>query len=148
VMEEHRRWFTGKASPVLFYWGSFDLAIARYNGVPCDPPKGGGYLFRVAECETNWAAGFWPGSGAANYSAFYAYGYPQPAGIENAPVRPEGAFWSAEMREFLLPYEDARKHPDPDAAVRAFLQSTYEATANLSSWDRELLELTAIPAPR
>jgi uncharacterized protein DUF5996 len=148
VLEEHRRWYTGKASPVLFYWGSFDLATARYNGIPCAPPKGGGYLFRVAECETNWAAGFWPGSGAANYSAFYAYAYPQPAGIEHAAVQPEHAFWSAEMREFLLPYDDVRTSADPDAALRAFLQSTYEAAADLSGWDRDLLELKAIPAPR
>lgn len=148
IMEEHRRWFTGKASPVLFYWGSFDLAVARYNGVPCAPPKGGGYLFRVAECETNWAAGFWPGSGAAAYPAFYAYAYPQPTGIEQAVVQPEQAFWSAEMREFLLPYEDVRSLPDSDAVFRAFLQSTYEAAADLAGWDRELLELKAIPAPR
>jgi hypothetical protein len=148
VMEEHRRWFTGKTSPVLFYWGSFDLAIARYNGIPCAPPKAGGYLFRVAECETNWAAGFWPGSGAADYSAFYAYAYPQPAGIEQASVQPAQAFWSAELREFLLPYEDVRTAPDPDAAVRAFLQSTYVAAAELSGWDRELLEMKAIPKPR
>jgi hypothetical protein len=148
VMEERRRWFTGKASPVLFYWGSFDLAIARYNGVPCAPPQAGGYIFRVAECETNWAAGFWPGSGAAAYSAFYAYAYPQPAGIEQAVVEPEHAFWSTEMREFLLPYEDMRTLPDPDTALRAFLQSTYEAAADLGGWDRELLELKAIPAPR
>ncbi|MFN8662454.1 MAG: DUF5996 family protein [Thermomicrobiales bacterium] len=148
VMEEHRRWFTGKASPVLFYWGSFDLATARYNGIPCAPPKGGGYLFRVAECETNWTAGFWPGSGAAPYSAFYAYAYPQPAGIENTPVQPGRAYWSADMREFLLPYEDVRTAPDPGAALRTFLQSTYEAAADLSGWDRDLLELKAIPAPR
>ena len=148
VMEEQRRWFTGKASPVLFYWGSFDLALARYNGIPCAPPKGGGYLFRVAECETNWTAGFWPGSGAAPYSAFYAYAYPQPAGIENAAVHPGRAYWSGEMREFLLPYEDVRTAPDPGAALRTFLQSTYEAAADLSGWDRDLLELKAIPAPR
>ena len=148
VLAEHRRWFTGKASPVLFYWGSFDLAVARYNGVPCAPPKGGGYLFRVAECETNWAAGFWPGSGAAQYPAFYAYAYPQPAGIEQAAVQPEAGFWSTEMREFLLPYEDVRTLADPDAALRAFLQSTYEAAAGLGGWDRELLELTSIPTPR
>jgi hypothetical protein len=148
VMEEHRRWFTGKVSPVLFYWGSFDLAIARYNGIPCAPPKGGGYLFRVAECETNWAAGFWPGSGAADYAAFYAYAYPQPDGIEQSKVQPDQAFWSSEMREFLLPYEDVRSLSDPDAAVRAFLQSTYEAAADLGGWDRERLDLQAIPAPR
>lgn len=148
VLEEYRRWYTGKASPVLFYWGSFDLATARYNGIPCAPPKGGGYLFRVAECETNWTAGFWPGSGAAPYAAFYAYAYPQPAGIEQAAVQPEGAVWNTEMREFLLPYDEVRTLPDPDSAVRSFLESTYEAAADLSGWDRELLELKAIPVPR
>jgi hypothetical protein len=148
VMEEHRRWFTGKASPVLFYWGSFDLATARYNGIPCAPPKGGGYIFRVAESETNWAAGFWPGSGAVDYPAFYAYAYPQPAGIEHAAVEPKQAVWSTDLREFLLPYDDMRTLPDPDAALRAFLQSTYEAAADLSGWDRDRLELQAIPVPR
>ncbi len=148
VLEEYRRWFTGKASPVLFYWGAFDLATARYNGVPCAPPKGSGFIFRVSECETNWTAGFWPGSGAAAFAAFYAYSYPQPVGIEQARVKPDDAFWSTEMREFLLPYEAMRNYPDPDAALRAFLESTYAAGADRSGWDRESLELKAIPAPR
>ncbi|MFT4037805.1 MAG: DUF5996 family protein [Thermomicrobiales bacterium] len=148
VLESHRQWFTGKASPVLFYWGSFDLATARYNGVACAPPKHGGYLFRVAECETNWTAGFWPGSGAAPYPAFYAYAYPQPDGIETAAQLPDGALWSTDMREFLLPYEAMRASADPDATLWAFLQSTYEAAAELEGWDRAALEIAKIPRPR
>jgi hypothetical protein len=104
VMWEHRTWFTGKASPVQFFWGSFDLAAARYNGEPCAPPPDSGYIYRVAENEKNWAAGFWPGSGPIDYPAFYAYMYPQPDGLSEAPIAPDAAFWSAEMREFILPY--------------------------------------------
>ena len=148
VIEEHRQWFTGKTSSALFYWGSFDLSVARYNGAPCAPPALGGYLRRVAECETNWTAGFWPGSGAISYPAYYAYAYPQPAGFEHAPVQPRGAAWNAEMGEYLLPYDDVRAAADPTAALRAFLQSTYEAAANLGGWDRSALEITQIPRPR
>lgn len=148
VAERHRQYYTGKTSGVLFYWGGFDLAIARYNGVPCDPPQNGGYIFRVAESETNWTAGFWPGSGKADYSAFYAYAYPQPEGITAAEVRPAAAFWSADMREFLLPYDAVRTADDPDQALLEFFQSTYEAAATYGKWDRERLELREIPRPR
>lgn len=148
VMEEHRQWFTGKVSPVSFYWGSFDLAIARYNGAPCAPPAKGGYLRRVAECETNWTAGFWPGSGATMYPAFYAYAYPQPDGFDNAAMQPDAAVWSSAMGEYLLPYDAVQASPDPDGALRAFLDATYDAAANLGAWDRGALELRAIPRPR
>ncbi|MCA9876346.1 MAG: hypothetical protein KC442_01135, partial [Thermomicrobiales bacterium] len=111
-------------------------------------PAHGGYLRRVAECETNWTAGFWPGSGAAPYPAYYAYAYPQPNGFETAPVQPNGAAWSQDFGEFLLPYEDVRTAADPAGALYAFLQSTYEAAANLGGWDRAALEITQIPRPR
>ncbi|MGH2614152.1 MAG: DUF5996 family protein [Thermomicrobiales bacterium] len=147
VMWEHRTWFRGKASPVHWYWGSFDLAATRHNGEPADPPPGG-YIFRVAEDEKNWAGGFWTGSGPVNYPAFYAYMYPQPDGLPQASIDPETAFWSAEMREFLLPYDAVRTADDPDAALMSFLQSTYAAGADLAGWDRDRLELKEIPRPR
>ena len=147
VMAEHRRWFRGKASPVHWYWGSFDLAATRHSGRPADPPPGG-YIFRVAEDEENWAAGFWPGSGPVDYPAFYAYVYPQPDGYPEAAVEPDAAFWSAEMREFLLPYDAVRTADDPEAALTAFLQSSYVAGAELASWDRARLEFAEIPKPR
>lgn len=148
VAERHRQYFTGKTSGVLFYWGGFDLAIARYNGEPCAPPPHGGYIFRVAESETNWTAGFWPGSGKADYSCFYAYAYPQPEGITTAKLQPDAAFWSDDMREFLLPYDAVRTADDPDQALLEFLQSTYDAAATYGKWDRERLELREIPRPR
>jgi hypothetical protein len=147
VMWEHRSWFRGKASPVHWYWGAFDLAATRHNGEPADPPPGG-YIFRVAEDEKNWAGGFWTGSGPIDYPAYYAYMYPQPDGLPEATVAPVAAFWSAEMREFLLPYDAVRTADDPEAALMAFLQSTYAASADLAGWDREGLELKEIPKPR
>jgi Family of unknown function (DUF5996) len=148
VMWEHRAWFRGKASPVHWYWGSFDLTATRHNGEPAAPPPGGGYIYRVAEDEKNWAAGFWPGSGSIDYPAFYAYMYPQPDGLAEAALAPEAAFWSAEMREFLLPYDAVRAADDPEAALMDFLQSTYVVSADLAGWDRERLELKEIPKPR
>lgn len=147
VMAEHRRWFRGKASPVHWYWGSFDLAVSRHNGEPAAPPPGG-YIYRVAEDEKNWAGGFWPGSGPVDYPAYYAYMYPQPDGLLEARIAPDAAFWSEEMHEFLLPYDAVRTADDPEAALMAFLQSTYAACADLAGWDRARLELKEIPKPR
>jgi hypothetical protein len=148
VMWEHRAWFTGKASPVHFYWGGFDLTATRHNGEPALVPPGRDYIYRVAENEANWAGGFWPGSGAVDYPAFYAYMVPSPDGLPEAAIAPEAAFWSAEMGEFLLPYDDVRTADDPEAMLMEFLQSTYAASADLAGWDREKLELKAIPKPR
>lgn len=148
VAAEHRRWFVGKASPVQFYWGSFDLSVTRYSGRPHPASPGSGYIYRVAESEQNWAAGFWPGSGVVDYPAYYAYAYPQPDGIAEAAVAPEAAFWSGGMREFLLPYEAVRAADDSATALTAFLQSTYAASATFGDWDRARLEIAEIPRPR
>jgi hypothetical protein len=147
VMAEHRSWFRGKASPVHWFWGSFDLAATRHSGKPADPPPGG-YIYRVAEDEENWAGGFWPGSGPVDYPAYYAYVYPQPDGLPEAAIEPDAGFWSSEMREFLLPYDAVRTADDPEGALMAFLQSTYVAGAELGGWDRERLEFAEIPKPR
>ena len=148
VMWEHRAWYRGKASPVHWYWGSFDLNATRHSSRPAQPPPHGGYLLRVAEDEENWAAGFWPGSGPIDYPAFYAYVYPQPDGMPQARVEPEAAFWSAEMRELILPYDAVRTTADPEAALLTFLESSYVAGAELAGWDRERLEYQEIPRPR
>ncbi len=147
VMGEHRSWFRGKASPVHWFWGSFDLAATRHNGEPAEPPPGG-YIYRVAEDEKNWAGGFWPGSGPIDYPAFYAYIYPQPDGLPEATIAPDAAFWSEEMHEFLLPYDAVRTADDPEGALMTFLQATYSAGADLAGWDRERLEFREIPKPR
>jgi hypothetical protein len=148
VMWRHRAWFRGKASPVHWYWGSFDLNATRHSGRPAQPPPNGGYLMRVAEDEENWAAGFWPGSGPIDYPAFYAYVYPQPDVLPEAAIEPETAFWSTEMREFILPYDAVRTAADPEDALLRFLQSSYAAGAELAGWDRERLEYQQIPRPR
>ncbi len=92
------------------------------------------YSHEVASC------GFWPGNAQLPEPAFYAYIYPEPAGFRNAPVRPDGAFYHAELMEFVLPYEVVRQAPAPDAVLLEFLQSTYDAAADLAGWDRQALE--------
>lgn len=148
VMWEHRTWFVGKASPVHFFWGAFDLTATRHNGDPAPAYPERGYIYRVAEDEANWAGGFWPGSGPVDYPAFYAYMVPQPAGLPEAKIAPDAAFWLAEMSEFLLPYDAIRTADDPEAMLLDFLQSSYVASADLAGWDRGRLELKEIPRPR
>ena len=147
VMGDHRAWFRGKASPVHWFWGSFDLTATRHNGERCEPPPDSGFIYRVAEDEKNWAAGFWPGSGPVDDPAFYTYMYPQPDGLPEASIAPDAAFWSAEMREFLLPYDAVRTADDPEGTLLTFLQSTYAVCADLAGWDRTRLEYEEIPQP-
>ena len=145
VMKIFRARFIGKCSPVHFFWGAPDLAVTRFSGRPAPAHPGGvpnlpdaiareAYSHEVSSC------GFWPGGGPVAYPAFYAYAYPEPDGFSQAPVRPDGAFYSAELREFLLPYDRVRESADPDRTLLEFLQSTYEAAANLGHWDRRALE--------
>ena len=148
VMWVHRSHFVGKASPVHFFWGAFDLTATRHSGDPAPVPAGKGFIYRCAENEANWAGGFWPGSGPVDYPAFFAYVVPEPPGFAAAKVSPGGAAWSAEMHEFLLPYDAVRLDADPEARLMEFLQSTYEAGATLAGWDRSRLEIDEIPHPR
>lgn len=148
VMWRHRSHFTGKASPVHFFWGGFDLTATRHSGRPVTVKPDSGYIYRVAENEENWAAGFWPGSGAVNDAAYYAYMVPKPDSYEAAQIAPSPAFWSGELGEFILPYAAVRSAADPDAMLRDFLQSTYVAGADLAKWDRQRLEIETIPQPR
>src|SRR6202030_1613754 len=123
VMNEFRSRFIGKCSPVHFFWGSFDLACSRFSGRPAPPRKGvissEGYSHEVI------SAGFWPGGGAIKGAAYYAYAAPQPTGLADEPARPGAAFWSKELSEFILMYEDVRRAPSPGAALLEFLESTY-----------------------
>jgi hypothetical protein len=145
IFKTFRARFLGKASPVHFFWGSFDLAVTRFSGRPAPPhpggvPNVGDWVMREAYSHEVSSAGFWPGGPASPQAAFYSYAYPVPAGFGERPVRPAGAFYGQEMGEFFLPYEAARSAPDPAAAVLDFLESTYEAAADLAGWDREALE--------
>ena len=145
ALAEFRSGFVGKCSPVHFFWGSFDLAVTRFSGRRAPEHPGGipNLADRVAreaysrECSS---CGFWPGSGAVQEPAFYAYAYPEPAGYPEHPVRPRDAYYSREMREYILPYEAVRRAPDPDRMLAEFFGSTYEAAAELGRWDRPELE--------
>lgn len=143
VMQEFRTHFLGKVSPVHFFWGSFDLACTRFSGRTAPTHPGGapncgdwvmveGYSHELSSC------GFWPGGG--DEGAFYSYAYPTPDGFSEYPVGPEGAFYSEEFGQFLLPYEAVRTAADPEKAVREFLHTTYEAAAELGKWDRDALD--------
>jgi hypothetical protein len=145
VFYRFRTGFLGKASPIHLFWGSFDLAATRFSGRAAPKHPGGmpGLPDNVA-CEAysheEASVGFWPGSDAFPHAAFYAYAYPEPAGYAEARVAPDQAAWNPDMREFILPYAAVRAAPDPDAALLAFCQSTYDAAADLANWDRDALE--------
>jgi hypothetical protein len=146
VLARFRTGFLGKASPVHFFWGSFDLAVTRFSGRPAPPHPGGvphlpDAVAREAYSHEVSSAGFWPGGGGpVEYAAFYSYAYPAPQGFASAAVRPEQAFFSRELGGFILPYDAVRAASDPEGALMEFLQSTYEAAANLGHWDRAALE--------
>jgi len=139
VMEEHRARFRGKTSPVHFFWGTFDLANARFSGTPVVPPPNASLIERIGGDAEQICGGFWPGDERLSEPAFYAYAYPKPAGIEAAPVRPRGADWNAEMGEFILPYEAVRLMADPRRAILDFLESTYDVGAAKLGWSRDLV---------
>ena len=145
VFEESRAAFIGKASPVHFFWGSFDLAWSRFSGRPA-PPREGPAFMQEAYSHEVISHGFWPGSGPIQEPAFYGYCVPAPAGYEEMPVRPAAAYYHRELGEFILPYEAVRTAPDPDAALREFVDSSYAGAATLAGWDRGALERTPLPA--
>jgi hypothetical protein len=145
VLKNFRTGFLGKCSPVHFFWGSFDLAVTRFSGRRAPPfpgtaPGVAPEVMREAYSHEVSSAGFWAGGNGTDYAAFYSYTYPAPAGFREFAVQPAGAFFSEPLGEFLLPYEIVRTAADPEAALLAFLQSTYEAAAVTANWDRAALE--------
>jgi hypothetical protein len=149
VFKTFRGRFTGKASPVHFFWGGFDLATTRFSGRPAPTHPGGvpncadwvmheAYSHEVSSC------GFWPDG--SEEGSFYSYAYPEPAGFRDWPV-PEGAHYDDDLREFILPYRFVRTSADPDATLLAFLQSTYEAASETASWNRVALEAAPSSTP-
>lgn len=144
VFTRFRAGYNGKVSPVHFFWGAFDLAVTRFSGrtAPTHPggaPNCADWVMVEAYSHEVSSAGFWPGAGLGE-AAFYAYAYPGPEGFGEYAVKPEAAYYHQELGEFILPYEAVRSASDPDAALLDFLQSTYEAAAELQNWDREGLE--------
>jgi Family of unknown function (DUF5996) len=145
VLSAFRARFIGKCSPVHLFWGAPDLAVTRFSGRRAPQHPGGipnlpDWVTRDAYSHEVSSSGFWPGGGPIRYAAFYAYAYPEPAGFDNAPVRPGGAFFSTDLKEFILPYDVVRQSASPDETLLEFLQSTYEAAADLAKWDRRSLE--------
>lgn len=149
VFKQFRAGFVGKASPVHFFWGSFDLAVTRFSGrrAPVFAGKAPGLdpaVMQEAYSHEVSSAGFWPGGGGIDYAAFYSYAYPTPAQFKSCPVMPQGAAFNETLGEFLLPYDVVRTAQDSDAALLAFLQTTYEAAADSAQWDRGALEFTGL----
>jgi hypothetical protein len=145
VFRRFRTGFLGKVSPVHLFWGSFDLAVTRFSGRRAPPHPGGipalpDAVTREAYSHEVSSAGFWPGGGGVEHPAFYSYAYPTPAGFRERKVRPAAAFFHEKLGEFVLPYDDVRRARDPEAVLLGFLQSTYEAAAELGRWDRAALE--------
>jgi hypothetical protein len=140
VMQEFRGRFIGKSSPVHFFWGSFDLAVTRFSGRPAPPRADADPITREAYSHEVISHGWWPGQGPLGKPAFYSYTAPAPEGLNAAPLRPDKAFWSNDLAEFLMYYDDVRTASNPDEALMEFLESTYEAGANLAKWDRAALE--------
>jgi Family of unknown function (DUF5996) len=140
ILKKFRARFIGKASPVHFFWGSFDLAVTRFSGRRAPIPDGADLITREGYSHEVSSCGFWAGSGSLMGPAFFSYAAPEPPGFEDARIRPAPAFYSAEFNNFLLLYDDVRSAADPHTIVLEFLQSTYEAAATLGQWDRENLE--------
>jgi hypothetical protein len=145
VFKQFRARFIGKCSPVHFFWGAPDLAVTRFSGRAAPEHPGGiphlpdrvtreAYSHEVSSC------GFWWGGGPVPHAAFYSYAYPEPEGFAQARVQPAAAFYSTDLREFILPYDAVRESPSPDETLLSFLQATYEAAADLAKWDRNALE--------
>jgi Family of unknown function (DUF5996) len=151
LFDRFRAGFRGKASPVHFFWGGFDLAVTRFSGRPAPPHPGGApncadwvmveaYSHEVSSC------GYWPGG--SDEGSFYAYAYPEPAGFADWPLDDvPGGYYDAELGEFILPYRTVRQSPVPDTLLLTFLQRTYEAAADLGAWDRTGLEVVPAPVP-
>lgn len=155
VLKRFRGGFAGKCSPSHFWWGGFDLACTRFSGRPAPAHPGGipncpNYVMLEAYSRECISAGWWPGTAGSPVAepAFYAYAYPEPAGCNVAPIRPEAAFYHQEMREWILPYEAVRVADDPDAMILEFLDSTYETAAALGGWDAAALRSSRGAVPR
>ena len=145
VMTEFRARFLGKASPVHFFWGSFDLVVTRFSGRTAPPPQGttphvAAWVMAEAYSHECSSCGFWPGNGGYGRAAFYVYAYPEPEGYGNARLITPGAFYDKNVGQFILPYDAVREASDPDALLLGFLQETYAAAADLAHWDRKALE--------
>jgi hypothetical protein len=153
VFEQFRGEFIGKASPVHFFWGSFDLAASRFSGRPAPRHPGGApncanWVMEEAYSHEVSSAGFWPGDETFPEAILYSYAYPEPEGFAGAAVGPREARYDGNLREFVLPYEQLRLAESPEEKLLEFLRSTYVAAATLGRWDREALERAPFSPPQ
>jgi hypothetical protein len=142
LLQSFRSPFVGKSSPVLFWWGSFDLCATRFSGRPAPEREWPARWMAFGADQEQAAAGFWPGSGKLPEPAFFAYTFPEPPGCQEATIQPDAAIFHPDLSEFILPYDKVRTSTSPDRMVRDFFQSTYEVGATLAGWDRQALERT------
>ena len=140
IFTKFRARFTGKCSPVHFFWGSFDLCVTRFSGRPAPAREGADVITREAYSHEVSSVGFWPGDSRLPRPAFYSYAAPEPAGFRDAPVRPAETYYYPDLFGFYLDYDVVRAAGDPEAMLLDFCQTTYEAAANLGRWDRAALE--------
>ncbi len=140
VFQGFRARFVGKSSPVHFFWGSFDLASTRFSGRRAPERPGADPITRESYSHEVISHGFWPGGGAVEEPVFYAYAAPEPAGFREAVARPPAAAYLVALSEFILPYEAVRTSRRPADELTAFLESTYDAAADLAGWNRGELE--------
>jgi hypothetical protein len=150
VLKGFRGRFIGKCSPVHFFWGAPDLAVTRFSGRLAPKHPGGipnlpDWVTQECYSEEVSSCGFWPGGGPIPHAAFYSYAYPEPAGFATSGVQPREAFYSKDLREFILPYEAVRQSESPEDTLLEFLETTYCAAADLAKWDRSSLERAQDP---
>jgi hypothetical protein len=149
IFERFRAGFRGKASPVHFFWGAFDLAVTRFSGHAAPPHPGGvpglpDRVTREAYSHEVSSAGFWAGGVTPAEPMFYSYAYPEPLHFRDADIAPDGAGFDADLGEYVLPYATVRAAADPAGTLMEFLEATYERAADLGHWDRAALEREAV----
>ena len=147
VMKAHHARFSGWTSPVHFFWGTFDIALARFNGRRVTPAADAGFLEQYGGTDEMICCGWWPGDDRVPFACFYAYAFPMPEGLPEASISPSDAGWDAGISEFLFRYDAAIAEPDPRRAILDFFESTYDAAARLANWDPKLTELRVPPPP-
>jgi hypothetical protein len=144
VFKEFKGRFIGKTSPIHFFWGSFDLAMTRFSGRRAPKREGADLITSEAYSHEVISCGLWPGGGPVTDTAFYCYAAPAPVGLDQVRISPDKAFYSKDLGEFLLMYQDLRESKDPNQYLLDFLQSTYSAAADLAKWDRAALDRQAV----
>jgi hypothetical protein len=146
VMREHRAHFNGWTQQVHFFWGTFDMALARFNGRRITPRPDAAFLEKYGATEEMICCGWWPGDEQVPFACFYAYAHPMPNGFSEATILPSHAGWDSGVSEFLLRYDAAVAEPDPRRSILDFFASTYDAAARLGNWDADLTDLRVPPS--